>query len=252
MKKEREKQIMEILLKEQKATVKELAGRLYASEPSIRRDLVRLEQLRVIRRIHGGAIINEENMTELKIPFELRELEQPDAKTVIAEKAAGLVRDGDVIMMDSSSSAYQVIPWLRFRKGITVVTNGVKALSALGELGIKTFSTGGQLLPSCLSLVGDDAVKMLENVNADIMFFSCRGLSVEGKITDFSVEEDLVRRKMLEQSKQKVLLVTGDKIGKTYFHNLCFISAVTKVISENPLPPALAEMTGKGRREERD
>lgn len=232
MNKEREKSILESLLKKKRVTVKELAKELYASEPSIRRDLQSLEKQNLIKRIHGGAILEEHSNSYTKIPFVIREMENFDAKSVIAKKASSLVKDGDVIMLDASSSAYALIPFLANKSNITVITSGVKTLMLLSEYGINTYSTGGHLLPTCLSLVDSDAINTISKYNADIAFFSCRGVSPDGILTDFSIEENVVRQKMIKQSKKSVLLCASEKFNKTYMHNLCDIKDLDYVISE--------------------
>lgn len=234
---ERKNEILKILLKEKKIMVKDLSERLYTSEPSIRRDLTELEKDKLIRRIHGGAILEEHSESLIKIPFMLRELEDHDAKNIIAQKAAALVKDGDVIMMDASSSAYAIIPYLAQRSNITVITSGIKALMRLAEYGIDAYSTGGHLLPSCFSLTNEDAHKIISRYNADIVFFSCRGISPNGMVTDFSIEENRVREKMIEHSKRSVLLCATKKMNQTYMHNLCSIRDITQVISEQDQLP---------------
>jgi DeoR/GlpR family transcriptional regulator of sugar metabolism len=59
-----------------------------------------------------------------------------------------------------------------------------------------------------------------------------RGLSEDGILTDISPEENNVRKKMIRHAKRTYLLCTGDKIGKSYFHNLCHKSEITDVIHE--------------------
>ncbi|MBQ7901478.1 MAG: DeoR/GlpR transcriptional regulator [Clostridia bacterium] len=232
MNQERKRQILEIILKEKKVNVKELSKRLFISEPSIRRDLAELEKEKLLRRVHGGAILEEHSDSYIKIPFIIREFEFYDAKNIIAKKAADLVKDGDVIMLDASSSAYAMIPFLADKSNITVITSGVKSLIRLAEYGINTYSTGGRLLPSCLSMIDSDAQDTISNYNADIVFFSCRGLSEDGIATDFSIEENLVRQKMIAQSKRAVLLCAGEKYGKKYMHNLCKVKDIDCVVSE--------------------
>lgn len=242
MNKDREKKILEEILKNKKVTVKELAKNLYASEPSIRRDLVSLERQKLIKRVHGGAILEENGISSIKIPFVIREMEQSDAKIIMAEKAADLVKDGDVIFLDASSSAYNLIPYLALKNDITVITCGIKAINKLSEYNIKTICTGGTLIPSCQALVDDDAYNIIEQNNADIFFFSCRGLSDGGFLTDISAQENYVRRKMIKHSKKSYLLCASEKIGKKYYHNLCSIKDIDGIISEKELPETLKKL----------
>lgn len=229
---EREKQILEILLKEKEVSVRQLARMLFVSEPSVRRDLQSLEKQNLIKRTHGGAMLDESALSKNKIPFLIREYEQSGAKATIAQKAIELIHDGDVIFLDAATSCYYLIPYLVSKRNLTVITNGVKALVALAEYGVNTVSTGGNLLNSCMALVGEDAHKTVESYNADIAFFSCRGVSAEGYLTDISPEENNVRRKMIKHAKRSYLLCASEKLGKSYFHNLCHKDEITGIIHE--------------------
>ena len=232
MNKEREKIILETILKRKQISVKELAGILYISEPSVRRDLASLEKQNLIKRVHGGAVIEETAVSKNKIPFLIREYEQSSAKLTIAQKAIELVKDNDVIFLDASTSAFRLIPFLASKSNITVVTNGAKALTSLAEYGINTISTGGRLVNSCLALVGEEAYKTIESINANVAFFSCRGLSDDGFLTDIAPEENFVRQKMIKNSERAYLLCAQEKMGKKYFHNLCHKDDIDGVISE--------------------
>ena len=232
MNKEREKLILEKLVRNKKVTVKEIAKDLYISEPSVRRDLASLEKQNLIKRTHGGAIIEETALSLNKIPFVLRELEESDSKLIIAKKAVELINDNDVIFLDASTSAYTMIPFLISKNNVTVVTNGVKALSKLAEYNINTISTGGRLVSSCLALVGEEAYKTIESINADVAFFSCRGLSDDGFITDIAPDENYVRAKMITHSKKSYLLCTNNRKGEKFFHNLCHERDLDGIICE--------------------
>lgn len=229
---EREKQILEILLREKQATVQQLAKTLFTSEPSIRRDLASLEKQNLIKRIHGGAVLEETALSRHKIPFLIREYEQSSAKAVIAQKASQLVNDNDVVLLDASTSCYYLIPYLAAKRNLTVITNGVKALTKLAEYDITAFSTGGALVNSCLVLVGEEACKTVEAFNADVAFFSCRGVSDDGYLTDIAREENIVRKRMIQNAKKAYLLCATEKFGKQYYHNLCHKSQITGIIHE--------------------
>lgn len=238
MSKEREKLILEKLFKQKRITVKETARELFVSEPSVRRDLANLERQNLIKRVHGGAVIEETALSRNKIPFLLRELEHSAEKIAIAEKAAKLINDNDVVFLDASTTAYCIIPFLVEKSNITVVTNGVKALIKLAEYEINTISTGGRLIPSCFALVGEEAYKTIEAVNANISFFSCRGISDDGALTDISAEENYVRQSMIKNSAKSFLVCTSDKMGKKYYHNLCREKDIDGIITLSQTSPA--------------
>lgn len=228
---EREDKILNALLEKESMTTQELSAKLYVSVPTLRRDLIKLEQMGKIIRTHGGAQLIKKSADE-KIPFFLREQEQNDAKEIMARKAVEFVRDGDIIMLDGSTSAYSIIPHLTSFKNLIVITSSAKSSFLLGRLGINNISTGGRMITRSLSYIGDDAERTIKQYNADVVFFSCRGLSSEGRLTDNSLEENSIRRIMLRQSKKRILLCDSSKIGQVYLNNLCDISEVDSLLCE--------------------
>ena len=239
MNSERQREILKILLVQRRVTVRALAQTVYASEPSIRRDLAELERQHLLRRVHGGAVLEENAQSETKIPFLVRELEQSGAKNTIARKASALIRDDMVIFLDASSSAFYLLPFLRAHKNLLIVTSGVKTLAELSNYPVQAISTGGRMIRSCFSLVGEETYAIIRAYNADLCFFSCRGIAADGRLTDFSVEENRVRQCMIAQSRQSYCLCASEKIGKTYCHNLCHASDIAGIITEGALPAEL-------------
>ena len=127
LKSEREREIISFLKEHDGfATVKELCEKLYASESSIRRDLTALEGRRVIRRTHGGAELVS-NVSGA-IAFNQRAHHNVSAKKAIAKKAASLIKDGDVIFLDQSSSAFYLANEIFLNNSLTVVTNNIEII----------------------------------------------------------------------------------------------------------------------------
>lgn len=228
---ERHKLILEELKANPSVTVKELSKKLFVSEPTIRRDFTELHNKGIITKIHGGAIINTAAAYR-EIPFFLRENEKSIAKSEMGRRAAAMIEDGMVIMLDGSTSAYHIVPFLSQFKNLTVITSGAKTAVALAESNIRTFCTGGQMIIHSFSYVGKQAEDFVKNVNADILFFSCHGLDEKGRMTDNAIEEANIRRVMFEQSEKKILLCDSSKLGKTYFYNMGNVSDIDDVISD--------------------
>lgn len=240
---ERYSQIRAMLGEDRVVTVGEMSQRMFVSEATIRRDLTAMEKSGVIRRVHGGALLVKQSNRD--VPLYLRENVNAQAKDAIARKAAGLVRENDVILMDASSTAFALIPYLRSTDNLIVITNGIKASLELGKMHIKTLCTGGTMIDNSFSLVGHHAEDMIQSVYADIMFFSCLGVSSSGVINDTSIEESRLRQVMFKHTKRKVLLCDSSKFGKEYFYNLASLSDIDDMISEVPLTDSWQRMLKK-------
>ncbi len=230
---ERYEKILEMLQEDRATSVRKLSKSLYVSEATIRRDLESMEKNGLIRRIYGGAMPVKSNKD---VPLYMRESEQTEAKNIIGKKAASLVKENDVILFDASSTAYSVIPYLTGFVNLLAITSGLKAALALGERHIKTLVTGGVMIDNSYSFIGRHAESLIENINADIFFFSCRGITSDGRLTDSSMEEAQMRQLMFKHAKRKVFLSASNKMNRGYFYTLCNIDDVDEMICEIEIP----------------
>lgn len=233
---EREQKILDILQKCPSVSVKELKRALFASEATVRRDLVKLEQKGLVIRTHGKAV-STGIYADKNQGFDLRVNTASPVKRRLAEKAVALcTHDGAVVFLDASSTAMQTVDFLSNKKDIIVLTSGLKTAVALSSTNIKFYSTGGKAINSSMSLVGQTAIDTVNSFNADVCFVSCHGVSQTGFATDTSELENDLRKTMLKRSKRKVLLVDSTKIDSGCWHNLCHLSAFDDVFCDKPLP----------------
>ena len=232
---ERQNQIIRLLEQNPRITVRELAQALSFSEPTIRRDFTELHKKGVITKCYGGAILNQ-GKADREIPFVLRENEKSRPKAEMGLQASRLISDGMVIMLDGSTSAYHLVPYLAKFKDIIVITSGAKTAVALAELQIPVYCTGGRMRTNSFSYVGREAEEMVERFNADIAFFSAQSLSLNGEIYDCFEDEIFLRRAMIQNAKNKVFLCDNTKIGKTSPFRLCSLKDVDYIVSNTALP----------------
>ena len=236
--KERQGQILELLKSEGAVSVKKLTRLLFTSEATVRRDLTELERLGALKRTFGGA--TSSLATNRQIPLLVRESLNSSEKNEICRAAVSLVRNGQVLFLDGSSTAQHLVKHLRPFSDLVVITNGLKVAELLSELpSIKTYCTGGRLIENSLVFTGRQAERMAEQVNVDVCFLSCKGLSESGILSDTSEEETDLRRAFLERSATRVMLMTEDKIGKSYLHTLCRAEEVDYIFTRVPLPDGL-------------
>ena len=227
---ERQATIMNMLHARQRVTTDEIAKALFISEATARRDLKQLETAGLIRRTHGGAVLISGPLCE--IPLELREAANSMAKQRIAAKAVTMIRDGFTVLLDASSTVSVLIPLLGSFQGLTVITNSPKAAVSLAAMHIKVLCTGGLLLDNSLAFVGRHAERLIESINADIAFLSCRGISEDNGATDSSLEEAEIRRAMLARAGKRVLMCDKSKFGKNYTYTIAQLEQFDSILTD--------------------
>ena len=228
---ERQNQIMIILKEKKSASVDDLSKMLFIGPATIRRDLDLLQKQNLIKRTYGGAVLLEG--LNIEIPLYVRENEQALEKETIGEKAASLVHDGDTLILDSSSTTYSMIHFLKSKQDLTVITNGVKTTIALGEiLHTKVYCISGRLRENSLSLVGEQSKKFISNYQVETLFFSCRGITREVGAMDSSDDEAELRKEMIKISKRVVLLCDSSKFDKTAFYKVCELDKIDYIITD--------------------
>ena len=232
LKNQRQNEILEMLAKDNFISVNTLAERLYASLPTVRRDLNALETAGLVKRCHGGVMLYEGKETS---PVYFRQGKNAGEKARMAKCAASLLRVGDVIYADASSTALHVADNIDKNGKYTVITNGLLAAKKFAESGALVYSTGGRLLTDSYAFVGHTAEESLDKYNADIMFFSAASLSDKGAISDWSEEECNMRVAMSKHAKVKVFMCDSTKFSTTSAFKLFSLSKVDYIVSDAPL-----------------
>lgn len=228
---ERQEQILELLERSSALRIGQIAAALYISEATVRRDVATMEQKGLLRRVYGGVTLKKEDM-----PIELRRQEHAAAKEEIAMQASKLIRDGQTVFLDSSSTAQHLLPYLsRFRE-LTVITNSHRALEVLADTKLRLICTGGDLVKRNMAFVGRIAEATLENLCPDIAFISGQGVDALGEITDASEEETALRRVVMRRAKRTVFLCDSSKVGKKYLHRLGMLSEMDGIITDRDFP----------------
>ena len=238
MKEKQEKLILEYLTEHQFATVETLSQILFVSQSTIRRKLSQMQQQGLVSRTHGGVKIHDGN--NFSPSFSYRYHQNAVEKKKIALSAIKLIKEGDLIFLDGTTTAYFVAQYLAEFKNIRVITNGIDTLSLLSRSGVCAYSTGGMVEAENRSvLVGRYAEDTVKNFHADIVFFSAQSVGKDGKVYDCFEEENFIRKAMIQNAKTKVFLVDGTKFNKTSSYRLCTLSDCDYIVTDSPLSKEL-------------
>lgn len=232
---ERRRKIISLLEERNSVLVPELSKIFNVTEETVRRDLEKLEKDGFLKRTYGGAVINDSIHTEL--PLKIREGTNIDGKTAIGMKAAEYIKDGDTIMLDSSSTALQVAERIKEKRKITVITNSVKVVSELaGVKDCMVISTGGNLRVNAMSFVGHQAVYSIRNFNVDIAIVCCKGIDMERGITESNDMEAEVKKAMMRAAEKTFLVADYTKFNKVSFVNMLKLDDVDMIFTDKKLP----------------
>ncbi|MBR1983677.1 MAG: DeoR/GlpR transcriptional regulator [Clostridia bacterium] len=224
-----EKGILEFLTKKQYAGVDDIATYFSISGATVRRKLTLLEEKGLIERTRGGAKINDTN--NFYPSFSFRTHQNSLEKKKIALAGIKLIKNGDLVFIDGSTSCFFIADYLSEFNNIKVVTNGIDTLSLLSKNKINAYSTGGEVSEANRScLVGQIAHDTINNMHADVVFFSAQSVGANGEIYDCFEHENYLRRQMMKNANKKVFLCDGTKLNRSSPFKLCNMDDIDYII----------------------
>lgn len=228
---ERRNEILMKLQAERRVVVSELSQLYDVSEETIRRDLEKLVNEGVAIKSYGGAVINEN--ANLEVPFNIRKNYNVIGKQKIAEQIAAMVKDGESLMLDASSTAVYIAKALKEKKNLTVITNSIEIIVELMDMPEwKVLSTGGLSREGSFALVGPQTDKMLKSYHVDKAVISCKGFDLESGITDSDELHANNKITMLGAAGKKILAVDKSKFDKTAFTAIGALDDITTVVTD--------------------
>jgi DeoR family transcriptional regulator of aga operon/DeoR family fructose operon transcriptional repressor len=244
---ERLDQIVSLLQREGRVSVADLSDHFGVSAVTIRNDLASLQQQGLLVRTHGGAVTRPDLNMEPPA-FSLRKELHLAEKERIGRAAAALVRDGDSIALDASTTAWQIARHLKDRRELTVVTNGLfVALEFLDSPGVTIVMPGGSLRAASASLVGELGACILERYHVQKGFFGAGGFTLEEGLTDTNQYEVELKQRMVERSKEVIAIVDSSKWGQVTFASLASVAQLDRIFSDNAAPAEMvADLRQRG------
>lgn len=212
----RKNKILELLEKNKQISTQELEKRLDVSGATIRNDLAELENNGLLQRIHGGAILPEKNDDNSFISFHKRSEKNVEAKKKIGAATKDIIKNGQTILLDASSTILYLLPYLANYNKLTIITNGIyTAMEARNFEDFNVILLGGIVRRKSGSVEGLLGSDMLNNISADLMLTSAHGFTLESGLTDFNFYEIELKKKMVEKADKVAALIDHTKIGHT-------------------------------------
>ena len=210
-------EISEFVKEKKYASIDEIMEKFKLSRSTVRRTLIAMEEKKLLKRVRGGAEAIEE--VDAILPMDFQEVfnANKEDKIIIAKKAASLIQDNDVIFIDSGSTCFYMIDYIK-AKEITVVTNGIMHIQKLMAKGINTYILGGYAKPEKNLIMGEDMVNKISVMNFDKAFLGTMGIDARSGFTTMMLEDGEVKKAVIKSSDKCYILADKSKFNVRKFY----------------------------------
>lgn len=228
---DRRREINALVQRRGSATVAEIAGQINVSVQTVRRDLERLEDDRLVERVHGGAIARRPETPEGAHDERLGQLEAE--KRRIGAAAAHLVRDSTTIFLSGGTTTEHVVPWLGARERLTVITNAVNIAYALTRHpSVHVIVFTGELRHEEMTLLGPMAEEAVGHFRIDQALYGCYGIDSDDGLYGASLAEASMDRTVMAAVGEIVVLADHSKFTRRGPVRLAGIDQIKKVVTD--------------------
>ncbi|MGW0813638.1 DeoR/GlpR family DNA-binding transcription regulator [Streptomyces viridiviolaceus] len=230
---ERRQLILEMVRANGAVSLRELARVVQTSEVTVRRDVRALEAEGLLDRRHGGAVLPGGFTRESGFP-QKSHLATAE-KTAIADLAAGLVEEGEAIVVGAGTTTQELARRLARVPGLTVVTNSLLVAQALAHANrVEVVMTGGTLRGSNYALVGSGAEQSLQGLRVSKAFLSGSGLTAERGLSTSNMLSASVDRALVQAAAEVVVLADHSKLGTDTMFQTVPTDVITRLVTDDP------------------
>ncbi len=242
---ERRSKIQNMLAHTPTVTISQLAEIFGTSEMTVRRDLDELEARGVCQRVHGGAVsVGALHYRAPAYPsYSQREQCQIREKVAIGRAAAALVEPGEVVAIDSGTTAAFMAQALRDCSSLTVITNSIRVLDQLLDAtNIAVISPGGTLSPEerttagDVAFVGPTAAATLRGFRPSKAFITAAGLTLADGISNAGLFQAEIKRTLIDIADEAILIVDHTKFGRVAGFLVVGVNAFSRIITDTLAP----------------
>ncbi|OPG05170.1 DeoR/GlpR family DNA-binding transcription regulator [Microbispora sp. GKU 823] len=237
---QRHQRIIEALGRKGTVRTEDLAALLGVSHETVRRDLAILERRALLVRVHGGATSAPSGTGE-ELSYLERSTSQSEAKAVIGELAAQLLRPGQTVVIDVGTTAVHVARAVppSFR-GVVATCSLLVAAELAGRPGVEVLVAGGRVRQGDLAVSNAHTLGFFQDLRADVAFLGSGGVDAEAGLTDYFLDEVATKRVILANTARTYVLADSSKHGRVAAYRVCALDDLSGLITDGEPPSALA------------
>lgn len=239
---DRRRRITAMLHDQGSVQVLPLSRQFSVSSQTIRKDLHYLEERGVATRCYGGAILAQIVAPSSEPAVETKRTLRAGEKESIGRFAAGLVKPGESIVLDSGTTTAYIARHLPDDEDITVVTNDSGVLAELmGKKHVQIVMLGGSLRRKNMAFYGAQTEAAMDELLVDKLFLGVDGFELENGITTHYEAEALLNRRMVKRARQVIAVTDGSKFGRTCMHRIIDVRDLAMLVTDASAPEAEVE-----------
>lgn len=218
MKKTRLEDIYQIIQREEKVYVEDLAKVFNTSEATIRRDLQKMEDLKLVHRFYGGATLNKEQ--EIEPSMNAKHLINMDEKKEIARYCASLIKDNDIIYIDAGTTTELIVDHI-YAKNVLVVTQALSILNKLYERQIKCYTLGGYIKFRTNIIIDNDIIERIQKWQFNLSFIGANGIHPFFGFSTTNEIEAMLKRSVISRSEKPYIVADNSKFNQISSVSFC-------------------------------
>jgi DeoR family transcriptional regulator of aga operon len=233
---ERYTAILDRLARDGSVSAVAVAEEFGVSMPTVRRDLQRLEEQRLLTRTHGGAVSQD---VSYELPLRYRSARHYEQKSRIAAAAVGLLGDVRSVGLTGGTTTTEVARALSDRPQLTVVTNALNiALDLAVRPNIKLVLTGGVARAESFELVGALAEATLAGLHLDVAVIGADGVDIAAGLTTHHEVEAHTNRALIASARRAIAVADASKLGRVAFASICPLALIDVLVTDAAAPAA--------------
>ena len=235
---ERQANILKLIKEKDFVTIKELEDIFDVTPITIRRDLKELSRQNLIKQVHGGAADISRLSTSFEPLYKTKLYLNFEKKQAIAKKAIEFIDSGETIILDSGTTTLQIAIKLKDKrfKDLGVVTNDIKIADELCAVEhLEVIVLGGILRKFLYTLFGSFTIDFLEQIKVNKFFLAADAISKENGITNANIEEVSIKKLMIQNSQNVILVADSTKFNTDAFCKVCGWEKINSIITDDKI-----------------
>ncbi|MFH0938351.1 MAG: DeoR/GlpR family DNA-binding transcription regulator [Planctomycetota bacterium] len=225
---QRRERILAEVLEKRHVTARDLASDMAVSEATVRRDLKALADNGELKLVHGGATLSRVS----DFSFQSKGMRNIEAKRSIGRVAADLVTDDDQIFLDSGTTCFEMIPFLKRKRGLSIIVNSTRLAMELDAPGFSVIMLGGKYRPDRMDTIGPLATSALDQLRGYLAFLGSDGISRDFGPTAADIESASLYRLAVRHARDSVLLVDHTKFLSPSLFKIVDWEAISRVVTD--------------------